>query len=40
MQKKAYGSQILHFYWPFLNNIMAMKGLKDIEDETALSLRD
>ena len=40
-KKKKNGLRVLnlHFRWSFLNN-MAVKGLKDIEDETALSLRD
>ena len=28
--KKAYGLQILHFYWSFSSDLMAVKGLKTV----------
>ena len=28
--KKAYGFQILHFYWSFSSDLMAVKGLKTV----------
>ena len=36
--KKAYGSQISHFYESFLNDIIAVKGLKVLHDTRAVSV--
>ena len=34
---KAHGFQIVHFYWPFSSDIMAMKGLNQFRNRETLS---